>query len=230
MFRPVHSSRMHLALNLKKYDSDPFYENKEFELYCEKTCDKEWTHFCSSFRQRQEQRFFVIQCMGPLNDPKSNSESQQVSPETLCDEQLDCTGGADEARCPGRYYCKGRYNHWVMLSEVCDHKKDCPQGDDECQDCSAKTNSSGVASDLDMVQNRVIRYYMVIAALMIVVLNVFAMIEVYKMKPESKTGKVDRLILGTVCFYDTLMGGCLGFTFVKSMVFSGKYCAHDNET
>jgi len=164
--------------------------------------------------------------MGPLNDPKSNSESQQVSLDKLCDEQLDCTGGADEARCPGRYYCKGRYNHWVMLSEVCDHKKDCPQGDDECQGC---VESSGVASDLDMVQNKVIRYYMIIAAVMIVVLNVFAGIEVYKLEPESRTGKVDRLILMTVCFYDTLMGGCLGFTFVKSMVFSGKYCTHDSE-
>ena len=64
---------------------------------------------------------------------------------------------------------------------------------------------------------------MVIAAVGIVVLNLFASVEVYRREPESRTGKVDRLILLTVCGYDMLMGCCLGFTFVKSMIFSGKF-------
>ena len=215
-------------LNLTKFER-PFFEAKEFEVFCNQTCDKDWTHFCSSLVPEEIVVSVKLDCNGPLNDPtqKGGTETMRVDPGKLCDGQRDCQGGADEARCKGRYYCEGMYNHWVMASEVCDNKKDCPQGDDECQGCSTLDGTSGVASDLYMVQNTVIRYYMVIAAVIIIILNIFAVYEVYIMEPESRTAKVDRLFLMAVCFYDMLMGCCMGFTFVKSMIFSGKYCLSD---
>ena len=38
----------------------------------------------------------------------------------VCDGHVDCTGGADEIQCPGRYYCADTGNRtWVKNSEVC---------------------------------------------------------------------------------------------------------------
>lgn len=119
---------------------------------------------------------------------------------------------------------------WIDSSQVCDNVKDCNHGEDECQNCYAvKTNGSGLASDRNMVQNQVARYYMVVAAFLIISLNIFAGIEVYRQVRETRTAKVDKLILLTVCFYDMIMGFCVGFSFVKTMIITGKYCLHDSE-
>ena len=212
------------SINDIQADRRPIFETKDFADFCLKTCDKDWTHFCASLVQHAIMVDVYFLCPIHLNDT-AHLGSVLVKPERICDGQRDCFGGADESGCKGRYYCKGLSNHWVMASEVCDYKKDCPQGDDECQACS--TNSSGVASDQDMVQHGIIRYYMVISAAMIILLNMFAVYEVYSQKPESITGKVDRLILIVLCFYDMVMGCCVGFTFAKSMMFSGEYCLSD---
>ena len=70
---------------------------------------------------------------------------------------------------------------------------------------------------------------MVVGKALTLSLNIFATIEIARNDAESRTAKVDKLILLVLSGYDMLMGLCVGFTFVKSMIYSGKYCLHDRE-
>ena len=200
--------------------------NYKFKQFCLQASDPKYAHFCSSV---------VIQHSGVSLRCSHLGGTQQGTTEIfsavplvkMCDGVLDCIGGGDEVKCPGRYYCKDTASKWVMQSEVCNDLRDCPGGDDECEQCL--TNSSGIASDRAMIRSSSIRVYMVITSLLIVGLTLFAGFEIFNKSPESKSGKVDKVILLTVCCYDMIMGLCVGFTFVKTMLFSGKYCLHDSD-
>ena len=152
--------------------------------------------------------------------------------ENLCDGVIDCKEGLDEMDCVGRYYCfndtKNNSPEWISEDMRCDNKKDCSNGKDECDNCTGK-RTAGVASDQYMVQRIGMRGYMIIVSVLIVIMNVCAGVEIYRNETTSRASKVDKLFLITLCAYDALMGLCVGFTFVKSIVYSGNYCLKDNE-
>ena len=204
------------------------FSHKDLINFCKKNCDPTYVHFCGSISIQRRTPGFLFNC--PKIKDRNRVISTVISSSELCDGTIDCDGGADESNCSGRFYCESNDGKkWIDSSEVCDNIKDCNYGEDECQNCAVKTNMSGIASDRSMVQNQVARYYMVVAAFLIISLNIFAGIEICQQARETRMAQVDQLILMTVCFYDMIMGCCVGFSFVKTMILSGKYCLHDSE-
>ena len=207
--------------------------NFQFQRYCSDKCNPKWRHFCESMDSYNN--ILTLRCK-PLGIDGVKETTPFVPLTKVCDGVLDCKGGGDEVNCPNRYYCAGTPNKWVENAKVCDHNKDCPRGDDECQNCFSKKKminrfpkyNNTMLSSGNLVDNKMMRYYMVITSLLIILLNIFAGMEISQRKPESRSGKVDKILLLMIGFYDMLMGVCVGFTFVKSMIFSGSYCIHDS--
>ena len=203
---------------------------ENYIAWCHVSCDPEWTHFCNLLKNPQIAGF-SINC---LNKSSKSSVTQlinngnglsQVSIEKVCDGQNDCKGNTDEANCPDRFYCAGKNHRWIKSSQVCDNNKDCPGGEDECQECGDR---GGVSNDRQLVQSTGMIIYMIVFAVFIILFNIFAGVEVYRKDPGTTALKVDKILLFTVCFYDTLMGLVLGFIFAMTMIFSGEYCVHDS--
>ena len=64
---------------------------------------------------------------------------------------------------------------------------------------------------------------------LIFLLNSVAAWDVFLKKAQSPSAKVDKLILLSVCFYDTLMGVYLTYISTVSFIFSNQYCKNDGE-
>jgi len=128
--------------------------------WCMRRCEKRYSHFCPLMADPQYYGFALL-----CNE--TGGDFSFVKLYQICDGINDCGGGADEKNCPGRYYCGNGSdgNSWIDQSEVCNNKKDCPRGDDECQDCVG--NVTSVANDRDMIQSKELRAYMVIGFIMI---------------------------------------------------------------
>ena len=197
-----------------------FAEN--FAQYCQTACEKEWTQFCHLILWNP------LKFWCSLPDTERKKGLMYIAVDKLCDGVDDCTSGTDEVFCSSNYLCDKTSNAsklvWITRNKLCDNRKDCPEGDDECQGCF--TNSTGINGN--MVENNVIRYFMVVEACFIISLNIFAGIEAKMKNVKSKTGKVDRLVLLILGAYDLLMGLCVMYSFVKATMFSGKYCKLDN--
>ena len=88
---------------------------------------------------------------------------------TVCDGKTDCEDASDETQCPGRYHCNNT-TLWIDPSLVCNSNKECPGGDDECQNCFGE---SSTASDTEMIHNTfiVILIVIVVECVLILVLN-----------------------------------------------------------
>ena len=195
-----------------------------FEQFCLQNCDPAWIQFCGILRFEKFFGFY-LQCLLPI-------EGQQyiLRLNNLCDGVIDCKNGLDELGCPGRYYCKPENNsnlEWIAAEKQCDNKKDCSNGKDECDNCTL--HAAGVASDQFMIQNKGMRGYMVAVSVLTVTINIFAGVETYRKETSSRVARVDKLFLLTLCAYDTLMGLCVGFTFIKATIYSGNYCLKDSE-
>ena len=80
----------------------------------------------------------------------------------VCNGVSDCTFGIDEIYCPDVYFCTNLDTSnstrivWIDAIKVCDNKKDCPSGEDECQGCLDK-DGTNVGSDINMVESIVTR-------------------------------------------------------------------------
>ena len=196
-----------------------------FKIFCLQHCDRELDFFCN-ITMYQWAVGYRLNCthLNPLEVPYIHN---------LCDGVIDCVGGLDEMHCPGRYYCNSNVSRsqeveWIAIDKHCDNKKDCSNGKDECDNCTGK-RTAGIASDQFLVQGRGMRGYMIVVSVLIVTMNVCAGVEIYRKETNSRPGRVDKLFLITLCAYDALMGLCVGFTFFKSIVYSGNYCLKDNE-
>ena len=195
-----------------------------FKMFCKQHCDPGWIQFCGILRYEMYFGYY-------LDCPMMLDAGETPRVKNLCDGVIDCKEGLDEMDCVGQYYCfnDNKTNlEWISEDKRCDNKKDCSNGKDECDNCSGK-RTAGVASDQYMVQGRGMRGYMIVVSVLTVTMNVCAGVEIYRKDTTSREFKVDKLFLITLCAYDALMGLCVGFTFFKSIVYSGNYCLKDYE-
>ena len=118
---------------------------------------------------------------------------------------------------------------WIDAGLVCNSYKDCPGGDDECQDCQGDGSGSSISSSERMIHSYPIQAWISIECLLIFLFNSVVVWDVGLKKAGTDCAKVDKLILLSVCFYDTLMGFYLACTFAKSIMFSSAYCQADFE-
>ena len=191
--------------------------------WCRSNCNSSYLHYCENLELSAD----------PYPEIRFSCEKEymNIGVQKVCDGTVDCDSGEDEAACPGRYYCKDGRNgttFWVYPSLLCNTHQDCPLGDDECQDCmSDMANGVGIASDTQMIESVSIKVLIVIECLLILVLNTIAVWDVSTKKTGTKAGKIDRLIIISLSVYDSLMGVYLGYIFIKSIIFSDKYCLND---
>ena len=193
--------------------------------WCHSNCNSSYLHYCKSLvilDTPYPEIYFICE---------KRKGNIRLLVKKVCDGTIDCDSGEDEAACPGRYYCKDGLNgttFWVYPSLLCNKHQDCPLGDDECQDCmSDMANGVGIASETQMIKSISIKVLIVIECLLILVLNTIAVWDVSTKKTETKAGKIDRLIIISLSVYDSIMGVYLGYIFIKSIIFSDKYCLND---
>ena len=195
--------------------------------WCHSNCNSSYLHYCENL--------VFIKTPYPVVYFSCERKYEYIEVQKVCDGTIDCDSGEDEAACPGRYYCKDGFNgttSWVDHSLLCNMHQDCPLGDDECQNCmSDRANDVGIASDTQMIKNISIKALIIIECLLILVLNSIAIAvwDVSTKKTESKPAKIDRLIIISLSVYDSLMGVYLGYIFIKSIIFSDKYCLNDSQ-
>ena len=213
------------------YESDLRLIGGAIPAWCTSNCDSDFSHFCANlFLGWGRPRLLQFRCQTNTDDI-NNIEIFQI-----CDGNIDCQDGIDEKDCPGRYYCatdkeknkKGTL-FWVDSSLICNRHRDCPLGDDECQDCRGNRGDmdDGLASDAQMIQSMPLRVLIITESVLITVLNIIAVWDIFTRKTESRSAQVDRLTLLSLCAYDSLMGLHLGCVFVQSINFSGEYCLRD---
>ena len=205
-----------------------FLEDKNGMItWCQSNCNSSYLHYCDNF--------VLIMAPHPVIYFSCETKEKFIEVQKVCDGIIDCDSGEDEAACPGRYYCTDGSNgttSWVDSSLLCNMHQDCPLGDDECQDCMSdmtKSNDVGITSNTQMIKNTFIKVLIIIECLLILVLNTIAVWDVSTKKTESKSAKIDQLIIISLSVYDSLMGVYLGYIFIKSIIFSDKYCLNDSQ-
>ena len=85
------------------------------------------------------------------------------------------------------------------------------------------------SSSTRMIRHVPIQVWIVIECGLIFLLNSVAVWDIYLKKTESQSAKVDKLVLLSVCFYDSLMGVYLTYISTVSFIFSDQYCKKDGE-
>ena len=193
-----------------------------FEQWCKDNCDKQVNHFC--------ERIMIPNLGSPVFRCENETYSRRIPFNMICDGKIDCKNGFDEESCPGQYNCKnttqtGTFVDFIDSSLVCNGYKDCTGGDDECQTCLG----TGTSSDTKMVQSSFLQALIVIQCGLIFILNLVAIWDICHRESNSPATQVDKLTLGSICFYDSLMGIYLAYIFINSLLFSGKYCLNDHE-
>ena len=146
----------------------------------------------------------------------------------LCDGKIHCSNSADELGCPGRFYCSvDETVTWINESLVCDRKKDCTNGKDECSGCTV----DGSESVEFMVESKLIAGLASFGSLSIMILNISVGLTNFYENPTSKAARIDRILRLSICFYDFLMGVYLFFMIVASIVLKvkGDYCQSDED-
>ena len=202
--------------------------NGDISSYCKTNCtetpefgDGKWDQFCDRI---------VLQNMGMFNQagftctPEYYTESFPLS--KLCDGKMDCSNGADEAECPGRFYCSlntSENTEWVTPDKTCDNIKHCSNGRDECDPCNSDNSSNLLLSSYFLLA------FTVIAGISAIVLNLRGGIKCFNSTPSTSAGKVDRFLCLQVLFFDGSMGLYNCGIVVAALVLraNGNYCLQD---
>ena len=80
-----------------------------------------------------------------------------------------------------------------------------------------------------MIRHIAIQIWIVVECGLIFLLNSVAVWDVYLKKAGSQSAQVDKLVLLSVCFYDSLMGVYLTYISTVGFIFSNQYCKNDEE-
>ena len=193
---------------------------------CTNTTDLEkWKLFCPNIDfQKDEPHPMVFKCENDTVADSNNSYPLTF----LCDGKIHCSNSADELDCPGRFYCSVNETvTWINESLVCDRKKDCSNGKDECSGCTV----DGSESVEFMVKSKIIAGLASFGSLSIMIINISVGLTNFYENPTSKAAQIDRILRLSVCFYDFLMGVYLFFMIVASVFLKvkGDYCQYDED-
>ena len=213
------------------------------EKVCRSQCTnttelKKWEKFCQHLKLNYFTTFlqfpvelqieFVFQCqIENMHDPIE--ESYGIS--DLCDGIMNCKNNADELGCPGRFYCStNEINEtvsWIDESKVCDQRRDCTNGKDECTGCIM----DGLASSEFLVQSKLTSVLASFVGITTITINVLVALKLFHTSPTSKAAQIDKFLRLLICFYDLLMGMYLFLMMVAGIVlrFKGDYCQFDEE-
>ena len=205
-----------------------FRYNEDVSSYCKTNCsdtpdfaDGKWDKFC--------ERLLIIS-LAKTNQayfdcaPKYYTESYPLS--KLCDGKVDCSNGADEAECSGRFYCSlntSESTEWVTPDKTCDNIKHCSNGRDECDPCISDNSSDILLSSYFLLA------FTAIAGVSMIILNLRGGIKCFNNTPSTSAGKVDRFLCLQVLFFDGSMGLYNCGVVVAALVLraNGNYCPQD---
>ena len=192
--------------------------------YCQNNCsaffkEEEWTIYCDKL---------LLGGSGSLG-LSFMCDSGSFFLNKVCDGNSDCTDGADEMGCPGRFYCAINTTiEWVDLDKLCDNVKDCTNGADECAGCDM-----GPFSSVNfLISSHILFYLTLITGFLVVTLNARFGFKCYITVPSLHVGELDRIIRLQVYFYDFLMGIYLWSILLASLMIKavkGDYCSFDQQ-
>ena len=203
------------------------FSNKEdVSSYCKTNCS-DTPDFADGKLDKFCERIFIL-TRGRLPyayfNCAHNRESCPLS--KLCDGKVDCSNGADEAECPGRFYCSlntSESTEWVTPDKTCDNIKHCSNGRDECDPCSSDNSSDILLSSYFLLA------FTAIAGVLMIILNLRGGIRCFSNTPSTQAGKVDRFLCLQVLFFDGSMGLYNCGVVVAALVLraNGNYCLQD---
>ena len=192
--------------------------------HCTNTTELEkWTSFCQNIDYELNVPFYMVfKCEIDKKVYPNNSYPVKK----LCDGTIHCFNSADELNCPGRFYCSvGKTVTWINESLVCDKKKDCTNGKDECLGC---TMDSSVSFKF-MVDSKLITILATIGGVSIIIFNISVGFTTFRENPTSKAAQIDRILRFSICIYDFQMGlYLLSIIFASTvLMIKGDYCKYD---
>ena len=208
--------------------ADDFLSN-----YCKTNCSQTngfikdgWIRFCD-FILTGTRSGHSVYSQGPFflvfNCDKIPYSGLSIVLEGICDGNVDCSNGADELWCPGRFYCSpNESSESIDNSKVCDDVEDCLNGWDECQSCDL----GFLSSSQYLIHSNVVFILTIVGGLAITATNIFVGYKCFKSAPVSRVGAIDRIIRLQVFFYDGLMGVYMCLIVAATVVLRtyGDYC------
>ena len=184
---------------------------------------EKWYKFCDKITTVAFQTDYEFLCVS------GDISRQTCNIKKLCDGTADCTNGADEVECPGRFYCYLNHTEsmeWVTEDKLCDGNKHCSNGGDECDPSCFSGRSSN-----NLIRSNILFYFITITGATIVIINAIVGIKCFKKNPSTSAGKVDRFLCLQVLFFDWMMGPYSCGIVVATMILQsrGSYCPQDEQ-
>ena len=215
---------------MKKHDWSTDSTNLKLHYLCKTNCsdvshfvEDKWDHFCDNITLMNEG-------MRTISKFLCNYRNEKCEIEQLCDGTTDCSNGADEIKCPGRFYCylntmNSKRMEWVAKDKRCDGVKDCSNGRDECDACDSGGSSSY------LIRSNILFYFTVTTGIATVIINSIVCIKCSKKSPSTSAGKVDRFLCIQVLFFDWMMGLYNCGIVVATLILQsrGSYCPQDEQ-
>ena len=202
--------------------------NGDISSYCKTNCitatdfgDGNWDKFCDRIVL---QNMGIVTLAGFTCTPGYYNKTCPIS--KLCDGKVDCSNGADEAECPGRFYCSlntSESTEWVTPDKTCDNIKHCSNGRDECDPCISDNSSNLLLSSYFLLA------FTAITGVSMIILNLRGGIRCFNSTPSTQAGKVDRFLCLQVLFFDGSMSLYNCGIVVAALVLraNGNYCPQD---